>query len=220
MIYGAQFSCSLCCHFCSWIFIASQSCAQPSVCLAALLPLPVGASAPRPGEGSGGCHPGVGGFGLLLVGGIGETFLVRVGAGRRWSWVVSVGSVGQAPPAPPGSVSLLCCYLSRQTGFGARRVLCVDAAVLLSRPTLASSVAVSCCVAGAAGRFVLLREEQGSWALSFEVSGMAVRNESSSWILLGLVRKWTAVAITGISAECVLLQGLCFSLQQSALMGG
>lgn len=175
---------------------------------------------PGPGRGAGAATPVWGALGSCLW----------VASGRRsWSgWELGAGGAGsyqwgvwgRPPPAPPGAVSLLCCYLSRQTGFGARRVLCVDAAVLLSRPTLASSVAVSCCVAGAAGRFVLLREEQGSWALSFEVSGMAVRNESSSWILLGLVRKWTAVAITGISAECVLLQGLCFSLQQSALMGG
>lgn len=53
MMCGAQFSCSLCCHFCSWIFIADQS--WPSLApalqrcsLCVLVPLH-----PGPGRGAG-----------------------------------------------------------------------------------------------------------------------------------------------------------------------
>lgn len=55
IIYGAQFSRSLRCHFCSQIFMANQTCAQPGTCLFSSAPC---VAVPRePGKG---CSPGMG----------------------------------------------------------------------------------------------------------------------------------------------------------------
>lgn len=60
IIYGAQFSRSLRCHFCSQIFMANQTCAQPSTCLFSSAPC---VAVPRePGRG---CSPGMGARAVL-----------------------------------------------------------------------------------------------------------------------------------------------------------
>lgn len=99
IIYGAQFSRSLRCHFCSQIFMANQTCAQPSTWPFQLCT--VCGCAQRAGQG---LQP--------WRGDMGSAWGFCCGAGCRGA-VPGVGAWGS------GAGSLLCCHQSLQAGFGA-----------------------------------------------------------------------------------------------------